>query len=621
MNRYVEHIREIEAASQGAAVARDPAVAASWQRCVSKHGLDPAVRTDAYIVPSQTLRHHQQRSGELIAIARQGIEHLYKLVAGQDYVLMLADDAGITVKYLGQDAQKAALRQAGLYLGAEWSEARAGTCAMGACIEGGEPIIVHQSDHFDATHTSLSCTAAPIYDTSGRFAAVLDISLLSSPRPRASQSLALNLVRQTARRIEMANIMAESRRDWVLRLSTNADFLDTDPEAAIRLDAAGCVTGMTHGATRLLARATGLDWRKPEALLGRPVSQMLALDLSRIEELTRHTAAAERFVETRDGHRLFAHAIEPRREPARRPAHSPVCPAPLRALSHGDPVMAKVIEHAAALVGGTAPVLLQGALGVGKHHLARAIQAAGGHSEPFIIARCAEFGDAEEAVLFGRDVKGRHEAGLIDQAQGGALYLDGIEELPLRAQSRLVALVAEGRWRPVGAIRPQVARLRVFAALGVPAREALETHRLRRDLYYRLCRANLELPALKDRTDVVALARAAMTMAFGQAVTLAPDAVDLLARYDWPGNFLELHDVAADAAGLAQRSDRILGGVLRAQDLPSLGHADARPAQAAILADMLQQTDGNISETARRLGVNRSTVHRQMRRHGLGRDV
>ncbi|MEO5619903.1 MAG: GAF domain-containing protein, partial [Cypionkella sp.] len=279
MQSDIEHIQEIEIASQQGSASRDPLVVQSWLRCLDKHGLDPTTRAEAYILPDAALRQHRQRSEDLIRIARSGIDDLYQLVAGQNYVLLLSDAEGVTVEYLGEDVQKSELRRSGLYLGAEWSEARAGTCALGACIETGEPLIIHQSDHFDVTHGGLSCTAAPIYDTAGSLAAVLDISLLSSPLARTSQLLALNLVRQTARRIEMANIMAESRGDWVLRLAGSPDFLDVDPQAALRLDAGGHVIGMTNGAARLMARALDQDWRKGKGLIGRHVSEVFNLDV------------------------------------------------------------------------------------------------------------------------------------------------------------------------------------------------------------------------------------------------------------------------------------------------------------------------------------------------------
>ncbi|MGG6546973.1 UNVERIFIED_CONTAM: GAF domain-containing protein, partial [Prevotella sp. 15_C9] len=93
------------------------------------------------------------------------------------------------------------LRRAGLYLGSEWSEHRAGTCAVGACHVAGDPVVIHQDDHFDTSHIGLTCTAAPIFNTLGDLTAVLDISQLRSPTAKASQHLALHLVTTTARRI------------------------------------------------------------------------------------------------------------------------------------------------------------------------------------------------------------------------------------------------------------------------------------------------------------------------------------------------------------------------------------------------------------------------------------
>lgn len=616
MDSDLHHIREIEAVSQGAPASRDPVVVQSWLRCVEKHRLDPSARAQAYILPDSQLREHRQRSEELIGIARSGIENLYSLVAGQNYVLLLADRAGVTVEYLGDAAQKAALRRSGLYLGAEWSEARAGTCALGACIESGEPLIIHQSDHFDVTHGGLSCTAAPIYDSRGGLAAVLDISLLSSPRPRASQSLALNLVRQSARRIEMANLMAESRREWVLRLSGSADFLDVDPEAAISLDGAGCIIGLTHGAARLLSRAGGLDWRASGQLIGRPVSDFLNVGLERLDDLTRQRPAPERVIETRDGHRLFAHAIEPRRLPsrpaARLPAPAPV-PAVLRDLAGDDPAMAQVLLRAAALAAKPLPILIEGETGTGKLTLARALHQAG-RTGSFTVLRCAELSDGDEALVFGRSDGRRHEPGLIDQAGRGTLVLDKLGELPPRLQARLLQLASEGSYLPVGGIRPLTPGLRLIATAQQDLAAAVQAGRFRRDLFHCLAGSVLRLPALRDRRDLFWLADRILGAAFGRPVLLAPDALPAMAAHGWPGNLRELAGLAAHLAAI------LPGAAIAASDLPQTMHSPAASVggDVALLARILRETGGNVSETARRMGVDRTTIHRRMRRLGLG---
>ncbi len=615
MDTDLHHIREIEAVSNGATASRDAIVVQSWLRCLQKHQLDPSARAEAYILPEAELRLHRQRSEELIAIARSGIENLYSLVAGQNYVLLLADRSGVTVEYLGDAAQKAALRRSGLYMGSEWSEARAGTCALGACIESGEPLVIHQSDHFDVTHGGLSCTAAPIYDSGGRLTAVLDISLLSSPRPKASQSLALNLVSQSARRIEMANIMAENRREWVLRLSRSPDFLDVDPEAAISLDGAGCVIGMTHGAARLMARAGGVDWRAPDQLIGRPVSEFLDIRLDRLDDLTRQRPAAERFIETRDGHRLFAHAIEPRRvvtRPAPRlPAAVPM-PAALRDLAGDDPAMAQILHRAAALAGKLLPVLIEGETGAGKLTLARAMHETG-RAGAFTLLRCAELTDADEAMVFGRVDGRRHDDGLLGQAGRGTLVLDKLGELPSRLQARLLQLASEGSYLPVGGIRPITPGLRLIATAQGDLAQAVEAGRFRRDLYHCLAGSVLRLPPLRDRRDLFWLVDRILARAFGGPVLLAPDALAPLAAHRWPGNLRELSRLAANLAAV------LPGAHVGLADLPATVAA-ARPEPgdgAALLTRILRETGGNVSETARRMGVDRTTIHRRMRRLGM----
>lgn len=179
----------------------------------------------------------------MISAARSSLQSLFWQVAGQNYVLLLTDAKGVCVDFFGDDLFVDELRGAGLHLGSNWSEDLADTCGVGACIVMQEPVTVHQDDHFGNAHTTLSCTAAPIFDSLGGLAAVLDISLLRSPTPKRSQNLAMSLVTNAARLVEMANLMAKSRRDRVLRLSGRLEFVDVDAEAAVRLDGAGPVPG------------------------------------------------------------------------------------------------------------------------------------------------------------------------------------------------------------------------------------------------------------------------------------------------------------------------------------------------------------------------------------------
>ncbi len=627
MFSHYEHIREIESVGLGAATSRDETVVQSWLRCINEHRLDPAQACEAYIVPDTELREHRQQSEELISIARSGLENLFRQVAGQNYVLLLSDRQGVTVEFLGDPLFDNNLRKAGLYLGSEWSESRAGTCAVGACIEAGEALSIHQTDHFDNTHTPLSCTAAPIYDVRGALSAVLDISLLSSPIKKASQNLALHLVTATVRRIELANLMAQASREWVLRFARSPEFLDVDPEAAISIDGSGRVIGMTNGGAKILARSVSLDWRQPDDLIGQPISRFFDMEIDDLPDLTRQRRTQDRLVFARDGNALFAHAIEPN-VAVRAPAsvrHE--IPASLRNLGGGDPQLAILQAKAAKLAAKSLSILIQGETGTGKEYLARAIHDSSAVKGRFVAVNCAAIPEQLiEGELFGHlpgaftgaNAKGRK--GLIEEADGGTLFLDEIGDMPLPLQSRLLRVLAEKELLPIGAARPKPINIRVISASHRMIETLVRDGRFREDLFYRLNAATLSLPPLRERSDFEWLLDAIVERHRVKegSLAVAPAALDVLKTYAWPGNIRELDNVISVAAALCQN------GVIEPCDLPetllkAIGAAKAEEPHShkSILKTMLAACDGNVSEAARRLGVDRSTVHRQMKRYGL----
>ena len=628
-----EHIREIEEVLSGARSARDDIVVQSWLRCVDTHRLDPARPTEAYIVPDTQLREHREQSERLIAIARSGLETLFKQVAGQNYVLLLADAKGVTVDFLGDPLFMDQLRKAGLYLGSEWSESRTGTCGVGSCIVTGEAMTIHQTDHFDTTHTPLSCTAAPIFDTRGELTAVLDISLLRSPRPKVSQNLAQHLVTASARRIELANLMAQMHSEWVLRFSRSPEFLDVDPEAAIALDASGRILGTTRGGSLLLAQAGGVDWKHSPSPVGQPISRYLDMGIDDLPNLTRGRPTEERLVFGRNGSALFAHAIEPQPQAMRR-APPEVLPKPIAGLSGGDPAMAAMQVRAAKLARTTIPILIHGETGSGKEHLARAIHDSSQRAGAFVAINCAAIPEhLIESELFGHTAgaftgaatKGRK--GLIESADGGTLFLDEIGDMPYALQSRLLRVIAEREVIPVGGTEPRAVDIKIISASHHDLRKLVAEGRFREDLFYRLNAASLALPALRERTDFEWLLdrlvdeRACLA---GRSARLSPAARLALIRHGWPGNIRELVNAVDLAVTLCDDE------TIQPCDLPDFAITRAGPSappaslvalrapspeeeRAALLA-VLAATGWNISEAARRLGVDRTTVHRRMKR-------
>ena len=618
----LSHIKEIERVAMGGATDRDQPVIQSWLRCLNEYRLNPARTQQAYIVPDTLLKEHREQSEELIRIGRSGLEALFRQVVDQGYVLLLSDARGVTVEFMGDPTVDNQLRKAGLYLGSEWSEDRAGTCAVGACMVSGQPVIIHQDDHFDASHISLTCTAAPIFDTFGDLSAVLDISQLRSPTAKASQQLALHLVASTARRIELANLMTRAREDWVLRLARLPDFLDVDPDAAITIDGSGTITGMTHGGFGAVARGINPSTISTRDFIGKPISSIFDIDIDQLPALMRGRPNGERLLRARNGLALFASAIAPVSS-FRAPSTSVSVrlPAALRQLSFGDRAMEALQARAAKLADRHIPILIKGETGSGKEYLARAIHDSNAKPGPFVAVNCAAIPEQLiESELFGyvpgafTGAMQKGKTGLIEAANGGTLFLDEIGDMPLALQSRLLRVLSESEIQPVGALKPKPVKFRLLSASHRDLAALAAEGRFREDLLYRLNAATLTLPTLRQRQDFDNLVDHLLRRIGeeeGETITLDRAARKVLAGYGWPGNLRELDNTLRVAAAFATDAT-ITIDCLPEHFQAEIAMGNGRTDQQALRRE-LDACGNNISALARKLGVNRSTIHRRLK--------
>ncbi len=284
-------------------------------------------------------------------------------------------------------------------------------------------------------------------------------------------------------------------------------------------------------------------------------------------------------------------------------------------------------------------VLVAGEPGTGKELAARALHRESRRSGSFVAVNCAGLpGSLLESELFGV-VRGaytgadRDRAGLVEAAEGGTLFLDEVGELPVELQGKLLRLLQGREVRRVGDTRSRTVDVRFIAATNRDLQAAAAAGTFRRDLYYRLAVAVIEMPPLRERPeDVDTLARhfashIAQTLR-RPGVGLAPAALELLRRGSWPGNVRELETVIIRAVAAA-RPGEVLGpdrfpGVVPAapatQHLPSwpLALADFR---RSYFKAVLRESGGNRTQAARRAGVSRQTLLYHLRELGIrGRD-
>ncbi|WP_277189183.1 sigma-54-dependent Fis family transcriptional regulator [Caballeronia sp. BR00000012568055] len=643
--RQREHIEAVVAATTrsdmlASARLHDSIIQSSWRRCVHQYGLDPSRMQEARILPQTRLREHQQRIDDFARIARHGLETLYEQVAGMGYVVLLTDAQGVTVDYLGDANTDDALRRAGLYLGAEWSEAGAGTCAVGTALTTGQALTVHQIDHFDATHIPLTCTAAPLFDSRGALSAILDISALKSPQARDSQNLALQLVRIYARHIENANFLRTHRQDWILKLNTAPEFVDVDPEYLIALDENGRIVGHNRRAHEMLAAEIGqpiapgfVTNQAVASLIGVPFDSLFE---ARLEELGRFVYSRPSELRAlplaRSGALLYLSVMPPApcftSSATLKRAKDIAIPAPLAALCGGDAALTRQLERAAKLVDSPINLLVNGETGSGKEYFAKALhRASARRAGSFVAVNCAAIPETLiESELFGHlpnsfsGAGAKAKRGLIQEADGGTLFLDEIGDMPRELQSRLLRVLAEGEVLAIGASRPVSVDVRVISATHHSLDTLMRDGRFREDLYYRLNGARFTLPPLRERSDLDWLIRKLLD---DDSVALTPKARERLRAHDWPGNLRELSNALRYARAVCSNHlidvDDLPEGLSSVTPQPVIEEFDTHrlPPEGMLLMQYLRAASWNLSAVARQIGVSRMTLYRRMARYGI----
>ncbi len=290
------------------------------------------------------------------------------------------------------------------------------------------------------------------------------------------------------------------------------------------------------------------------------------------------------------------------------------------------------LSQAHMVAGTDARVLITGESGTGKELLARAIHnASPRRAKPFVAINCSAMAEnLLESELFGH-IKGsftgavRDHAGLFQAADGGALLLDEIGDMPMHLQVKLLRVLQENNIRPIGATDPIAVNVRVISATHRDLQQLMMSGQFREDLYYRLNVVHIEMPPLNRRREDIPLLvshfLAQISNESGVRKIYAPEAVELLATADWPGNIRQLANVVRQNVALSQTPiipvelvQQSLGGTQ--SKLPSFDEARDEFTRS-YLSQILQITGGNVSQAARLAKRNRTDFYKLLSRHQL----
>ncbi|MCB1800402.1 MAG: sigma-54-dependent Fis family transcriptional regulator [Gammaproteobacteria bacterium] len=632
------HVVDAVRGSRHGSAAINSQILDSWRRCLRDYALDPERRPTPVVVDRAELKERQERSCNLVEIARSEMTNLYQQVAGSGYAILLTDQDGVVLNYVGDPMFTSTASRTALQTGAVWTEQTQGTNGMGTCLVEKRPLIIHQDEHFFTKNTKLTCSAAPIFDPTGELVAVLDASSDSS---RAQQHTMV-LVNMSAQLIENRLFLCRMRDNYIVRFHSRPEFVSTLGEGAIAFDGDGRIKAANRSAL------FQLDTQDIKNLLDRPVEELFAIRMDDALENAHLQGGAQRTLhDTRQGRRFYASFQAPcaprnlhpdaiQRATIRGRSSNSRFPPALDGLEFGDTRMRRNVDRAKKLLERDIPFILLGETGTGKDVFANAVHKSSERADkPFIAVNCASIPETLiESELFGykpgafTGASREGSRGKIVQAHGGTLFLDEIGDMPLHLQARLLRVLEEREVIPLGGETPIKVDIRLISATHKNLQGRVDEGSFRQDLYYRLNGISLHMPPLRDREDRRNLIQHLLRQEADSPdeISIDDDALDILDLYEWPGNIRQLRNTLRTVIGLSDTS------VIHIDDIPEeifSSRGDGQVAQRtrpsnpldiaerdAILRE-LEAAHWNVTRVASKLRISRNTLYRKMKRFDI----
>ncbi|TDV19544.1 sigma-54-dependent Fis family transcriptional regulator [Paraburkholderia caballeronis] len=638
-------------------------VTQSWTRCVNEFHLDPSRFVVPPVLTERELAARREALSDLIACSKLEMTTLYQQLADPELAVVLVDAEGVIVHQVASVPFAETVAADGFRIGAVWSEREAGTNGMGTCLAERDCIAVRQHEHFYPRYTSLTCSAAPIFDDRGEIAGVLDVT----SRSKLLQQHSLVLVGMSRQMIENRLIDARYRHANMIHFHSRPEFVGTLHGGKLAVGDDSTVLAANRSALfqlgfRSLAELRG---KRIEEAFNASLEDMIARSIrGSFHPVTVYSAnASNRFflvAQTPQNGTKHANPIVVATPAARgggAGAATTTAATPDRRetrgrldriahLEFGDPRMASQIQLAARVIQRKIPIVLRGPTGTGKEVFAQALHGISPNSGgTFVPVNCASLPEnLIESELFGyragafTGAQREGRRGKILQANNGTLFLDEIGDMPLALQARLLRVIEEREVTPLGAETTTKVDFQLISASHRNLLELVQGGLFREDLYYRLKGIELTLPPLAERADKLPLIQHLLdSETGGDPPDLTDEATHALLNYAWPGNIRQLRHVLQMAIALCD------GEPIRCSHLPpeitqgaqpTVTTATAMHAETPHLADdadisalnaiqlnerttvlgLLDEHRWNVSNVAKVLGISRNTLYRKMHR-------
>ncbi|PVZ85120.1 PTS-dependent dihydroxyacetone kinase operon transcriptional regulator DhaR [Serratia sp. S1B] len=613
-----------------------PAIYASWLRCRTL--MQPTVWKAPHCALGTTFDSICQRKDDFITLGQAALEDAWEYMEQRHCVLMILDESSCTLWQCGDTTTREQLFKLGFTAGAYWTEGDIGTNAPALAVSEGHPIQVYGSEHVRQALHDWSFCAAPVYDNNGRQRGTLALGCQLADCNASDLSLILAIAREIGNALSADSLLAESNR----HLNQLNGLLDSVDDGVMAWDHRGYLQYINQRAAAMLKLHEQQSQGKPlsqlltlPALLNRAIAQRQALQHVEVtfENQGQFIATLLTLKPIPDGeHCSFIALLHPFER-----LHQYVS-SQIGRVSHtfeqmpsGTQEMRRLIRYGQQAAKGHHPILLCGEEGVGKELVSQSIHNASDRAAgPYIALNCQLLPEEQGLKeLLGSDAS-EEEAGQLSKfelANGGTLYLEQIEYLPLTMQSALLQILKTGVVMRMNSSHVIPVNVRVIAASAANLPMLVQQNRFRRQLFYSLQAFEIQIPPLRQRISDIPLLVLHHLRALEQHFQCrfrVDDAVMVqLGLYLWPGNDLELKGVIERAAMICHNHH------IQLADLPShllsqqpLLESDTQPAMPLLtLAEMERQaiirvanvSHGQLNEMAQLLGISRTTLWRKIK--------
>lgn len=638
---------------------RSSLVKSSWYRCKHNYGFDRDDKIDAIILSEPILKEHQEASSEICFFAKKVINSVRQIAKDGDYSVLLTDDNAVALESYYDSPESEICAEYGLINGSKWDEHLIGTNGIGTALASNSCLTINGVDHYANCLKNFTCTAAPIYGAHSKIVGSLNISRLTYEDYLESY-FTHNFIREAANQIT-ANIFIQNySNENILALSLSSLVSLYETKALIAFDDLGTILDATIDCVTLLDKGVLED------LIGQNLFSFLGIHsekflIGKQEIILNDDPSKKIFIKNLNSKKQTKlYPQKPfqykKNKHSSKTAVKSSQALKLDQLAGSDKQMKQAVDIARNFLDKKIPILLLGETGVGKDAFSNALHSESNRADqPFIAFNCATVPESLiDSELFGynpgtfTDGLKEGKIGKILASDKGTLFLDEIGDMPHNLQARLLRVLEDREVTQLGSISPKKVDLNIICATNKNIPALIEQGKFREDLYFRIKGVQLQLPSLRERSNIKEITKAIISTHSDydfEDITITEDVWSLFFKYSWPGNIRELKSTLFYALAVMRNNiitvkelpedfytasiksnpnttdlvysyDETLCPNNSSKNLIKLKKQTSKSEQEYIIYT-LEKNRWNITATAKNLGISRSTLHRKMQKHGI----